>query len=146
MKRFHVHVGVADLDTAVRHYSALFGAEPTVLKPDYAKWMLDDPQVNFAISARGHAVGLHHLGIQAESPDELAEVEGRLAASGSGVLPEGRTTCCYAQSEKSWTTDPAGLLWEAFHTSGETTVYGNGLFASGDEAIEATPAACCAPR
>jgi catechol 2,3-dioxygenase-like lactoylglutathione lyase family enzyme len=126
MKRLHVHVGVNDLDQSIRFYSALFGTEPAVTKTDYAKWMLDDPRVNFAISARKHPhKGIQHLGVQAESTEELSEVYGRLKAAERPVLEEGRTTCCYAKSEKSWITDPDGVVWEAFHTDGEATTYGD---------------------
>jgi catechol 2,3-dioxygenase-like lactoylglutathione lyase family enzyme len=145
MKRLHVHVGVADLDRSVGFYSTLFGAPPTILKDDYAKWMLDDPRVNFAISQGRHATkGIEHVGIQAESADELAEVYGRLKAADRPVLEEGATTCCYARSEKSWIADPDGLLWEAFLTSGEATVYGDSpaLTALSDNASDTS---CCAP-
>jgi hypothetical protein len=145
MKRLHVHVGVNDLDHSIGFYSTLFGAEPTIVKSDYAKWMLDDPRVNFAISAGQHATkGIEHLGIQVESQDELAEVYGRLKAADRPVLEEGATTCCYAKSEKSWIADPQGVVWEAFLTSGEATVYGDSPALSGisDNAGEAS---CCAP-
>jgi catechol 2,3-dioxygenase-like lactoylglutathione lyase family enzyme len=126
MKRLHVHVGVADLDRSIHFYSTLFGADPTVLKPDYAKWMLEDPRVNFAISADNHArKGIEHLGIQAESVEELGQVYGQLRAADRPVLEEGRTTCCYAKSEKSWVADPDGIVWEAFYTDGEATSYGD---------------------
>jgi catechol 2,3-dioxygenase-like lactoylglutathione lyase family enzyme len=126
MKRLHVHVGVQDLDRSVRFYSTLFAIEPTVLKEDYAKWMLEEPRVNFAISAGNHArTGIEHLGIQVESTEELSEVYGRLKAADRPVLDEGATTCCYAKSEKSWIADPDGVVWETFFTSGEATVYGN---------------------
>jgi catechol 2,3-dioxygenase-like lactoylglutathione lyase family enzyme len=126
MKRLHVHIGVADLERSVRFYSALFGAAPTVAKSDYAKWMLDDPRVNFAVSAgREEKTGIRHLGVQAESAGELGEVYGRLRAAERPVLEEGRTTCCYAKSEKSWTADPDGVVWEAFFTDGEATTYGD---------------------
>lgn len=125
MKRLHVHVGVDDLGQSIRFYSTLFAAEPSVVKNHYAKWMLDDPRVNFAISEGNHAKkGIEHLGIQVESIEELAEVYGRLKAADGPVLEEGQTTCCYAKSEKSWITDPDGLVWEAFLTNGEATVYG----------------------
>lgn len=125
MKRLHVHVGVDDLANSIRFYSTLFGAEPTVVKEDYAKWMLEDPKVNFAISEGNHArKGIEHLGIQVESTEELSEVYGRLKAADRPVLEEGQTTCCYAKSEKSWITDPDGVVWEAFHTRGEATTYG----------------------
>ena len=127
MKRLHVHVGVADLDRSIAFYSTLFGAQPSVLKDDYAKWMLDDPRVNFAISAGQHAArGIQHLGVQAESTGELSEVYGRMKAADRPVFEEGATTCCYARSEKSWIADPDGVVWEAFYTNGEATVYGEG--------------------
>ena len=109
MKRMHVHVGVEDLDRSIGFYSALFAARPAVVKSDYAKWMLDDPRVNFAISTRGKQPGLDHLGIQVESKDELSDVYARLRQAGGTVLEQGQTTCCYAQSEKSWIDDPAGI-------------------------------------
>jgi catechol 2,3-dioxygenase-like lactoylglutathione lyase family enzyme len=125
MKRLHVHVGVTDLAESIAFYSALFGSPPTLVRDDYAKWMLDDPRVNFAIS-HGHAApGIEHLGIQAETPDELAEVTGRLNAAARPVLAEGETTCCYARSEKSWTSDPQGVVWEAFHTMEQARTYGS---------------------
>jgi catechol 2,3-dioxygenase-like lactoylglutathione lyase family enzyme len=145
MKRLHVHVGVDDLDRSIAFYSTLFGAPPTVAKSDYAKWMLDDPRVNFAISSGRHAAkGIEHLGIQAEDEAELGEVYGRLRIAGRPVLEEGATTCCYARSEKSWVSDPDGLVWEAFHTTGEATVYGESpaLSALSDNRAET---ACCAP-
>ena len=126
MKRLHVHVGVADLDQSIRFYSTLFAAEPAVVKSEYAKWMLDDPRVNFAISAGRHdAKGIEHLGIQSETIEELGEVYGRLKAADRPVLDEGRTTCCYAKSEKSWIADPDGVVWEAVFTDGEATTYGD---------------------
>ena len=126
MKRMHVHIGVDNLDQSVRFYSALFAAEPTVLKPDYAKWMLDDPRINLAISTNGGKHGLDHLGIQVESRDELTEVYGRLKSADGPVLDQGKVTCCYAESEKSWIHDPQGVAWETFLTTGEATVYGPG--------------------
>jgi catechol 2,3-dioxygenase-like lactoylglutathione lyase family enzyme len=126
MKRLHVHVAVEDLATSVRFYATLFAAEPAVLKDDYAKWMLDDPRVNFAISARGAAPGVEHLGIQVEDEAGLAEVYERLARADAPVLEEGATACCYARSEKSWITDPAGVPWEVFRTFGDSAVYGDG--------------------
>lgn len=126
MKRMHVHVAVDDLAASIRFYSALFAAEPSVIKSDYAKWMLDDPRVNFAISARGRAPGLDHLGIQVESKDELNDVYSRLHRAGGQVAEQGQTNCCYAVSEKSWIDDPAGIAWETFLTFGETTDYGDG--------------------
>jgi catechol 2,3-dioxygenase-like lactoylglutathione lyase family enzyme len=155
MKRLHVHVSVDDLAQSVRFYSTLFAAEPVVSKPDYAKWMLDDPRVNFAISARGGAAGLDHLGIQVETEGELQDVYGRLKKADRPVLEEGATTCCYAQSEKAWITDPQGLAWETFLTTGESTVYGDSSdlgavrTASGGHAPVApttSAAACCSPK
>ena len=125
MKRLHIHVSVERLDASVRFYSTLFASDPTVIKPDYAKWMLDDPHVNFAISTRSGTLGLDHLSMQVETPDELNEVYGRLGRADAPVLDEGMTTCCYARSEKSWITDPQGLSWETFLTTGESTVYGD---------------------
>ncbi len=144
MKRLHVHVGVDDLAQSMRFYSTLFAAEPSVIKRDYAKWMLEDPRVNFAISAGNHAAkGIEHLGIQVESAEELTEVYGRLKTADRPVLEEGATTCCYAMSEKSWIADPDGVVWEAFFTNGEATVYGDSpaLSELSDNASEVT---CCA--
>jgi catechol 2,3-dioxygenase-like lactoylglutathione lyase family enzyme len=137
MKRMHVHVSVRDLDASVRFYSTLFATTPSVLKQDYAKWMLDDPRVNFAISTRGAPVGIEHLGIQVADADELHEVYERLEKADAPVLEEGETVCCYAKSEKSWIEDPQGIRWETFLTTGESTVYGS-------EAPKAR-AACCVP-
>jgi catechol 2,3-dioxygenase-like lactoylglutathione lyase family enzyme len=141
MKRFHVHLAVEDLAASVRFYSALFSSEPAVLKPDYAKWMLEDPRVNFAISQRGAAPGVEHLGIQVENQAELEEVYGILKRAERPVLEEGETTCCYAQSEKSWISDPQGILWETFLTTGESTVYGQDTVRPGTT----VQSACCAP-
>jgi hypothetical protein len=145
MKRLHVHVGVADLGESVRFYSTLFGTEPSIIKADYAKWMLDDPSVNFAISAGRHdGRGIEHLGIQAEDESELAEVYGRLNSADRPVLEEGRTTCCYAESEKSWIADPDGVVWEAFFTDGESTIYGDSpALASLSPASPPSSPACC---
>jgi catechol-2,3-dioxygenase len=145
MKRFHVHVGVKDLDQSIGFYSTLFGAQPTVTKQDYAKWMLEDPRINFAISAGHHAAkGIEHLGIQVDTAEELGDVYTNLKQAGRPVLEEGATTCCYAKSEKSWISDPDGIIWEAFHTTGEATVYGDSpdLGAVSPNAAEAL---CCAP-
>jgi catechol 2,3-dioxygenase-like lactoylglutathione lyase family enzyme len=145
MTRLHVHVAVNDLDQSIRFYSAMFGAEPTVLKDDYAKWMVDDPRVNFAISSGAAPVGIRHLGVQADSLDELGEVYGRMKAADRPVLEEGRTTCCYAKSEKSWIADPDGVVWEAFFTNGEATVYGDSpdLGTLADSVGEEN---CCVPK
>ncbi len=142
MKRLHVHVSVEDIGQSVRFYSTLFAAEPAVVKPDYAKWMLDDPRVNFAISTRGGKVGLDHFGIQVEAPDELREVYTRLQDADRPVLEEGATTCCYARSEKAWIADPQGLPWEVFLTTGESTVYGDTIDLG---PIRVAAGACCAP-
>ena len=141
MKRLHVHLGVTDLAASVRFYSTLFAAAPVVQKPDYAKWMLDDPRVNFAVSTRAGGAGIDHLGIQAEDRDELRQVYDRLKSAEGAVLEEGATTCCYAQSEKSWIADPQGVAWETFHTVGESTVYG----ASAPLRALKQAAACCGP-
>ena len=146
MKRLHVHVGVDDLTQSIGFYSTLFAAEPTVVKDDYAKWMLDDPRVNFAISAGNHATkGIEHLGIQVETAGELADVYGRLKAADRPVLEEGQTTCCYAKSEKSWISDPDGLVWETFYTDGEATSYGEGP-ALGTLADSLHEDKCCLPK
>ena len=147
MKRLHVHVGVDNLDQSVAFYSALFGAEPSVTKSDYAKWMLEDPRVNFAISCKeGAAKGVEHLGIQVEDGAELADVYGRLKVAGGPVLEEGATTCCYAKSEKSWIADPDGVVWEAFLTQGESTVYGDSPDFDQLSGDNAAATACCAPK
>lgn len=147
MKRLHVHVAVSDLAESARFYSTMFAAEPTVLKEDYAKWMLDDPRVNFAISQKSGAdKGVEHLGLQVEDEAELAQVYGRLAAANAPVLEEGATTCCYAKSEKSWIADPDGVVWEAFLTNGSSTVYGDSPDFSGLASDNAAVNACCAPK
>jgi catechol 2,3-dioxygenase-like lactoylglutathione lyase family enzyme len=142
MKRMHVHLGVDDLETSIRFYSALFAAEPSVRHADYAKWQLDDPRVNFAISTRGKQAGLDHLGIQAESEAELEELGARLAQADVGVLPQKNASCCYAKSDKYWTLDPQGIAWESFHTLGAIPVYGADT--ASQPGTERT--ACCAPR
>jgi len=146
MKRLHVHVAVRDLSQSVGFYSALFAAQPTVLKPDYAKWMLDDPRVNFAISTRGREPGLDHLGIQVESQEELYEVYGRLRQAGGIIIEQGQTACCYAKSEKSWIDDPAGISWETFHTTGENITYGDGTGEREARVAHTKQSACCAPE
>jgi catechol 2,3-dioxygenase-like lactoylglutathione lyase family enzyme len=127
MKRLHVNLAVKHLDQSVCFYSTLFAAEPTVLKPDYAKWILEDPRVNFAISTRGAAHGLDHLGIQVDSREELAELAGRLESAGTTVHDKGEAHCCYARSDKAWVRDPEGLAWESFFTFGSETLYGEDL-------------------
>ena len=124
MKRLHVHVKVTDLKQAMDFYSSLFAMKPTVIKDDYAKWMVEDPRVNFAISINAEQPGLGHLGIQVEDQSELKEIYARLNQAGRPILEEGKTTCCYAEQEKSWISDPDNLPWEAFQTFGDSTVYG----------------------
>lgn len=142
MKRFHVHIAVENLDQSIKFYSTLFASEPTVLKPDYAKWMLEDPRVNFAISQRGTNPGIEHLGIQVDNETELNEVYARLSKAERPVIEEKATTCCYARSDKQWIADPQGISWETFLTHGEATVYGAGLAATPADSKEA---ACCEP-
>jgi catechol 2,3-dioxygenase-like lactoylglutathione lyase family enzyme len=158
MNRFHVHLNVADVASSIRFYSELFAAEPTVRKADYAKWMLDDPRVNFAISNTGRTPGIDHLGIQAENDRELAALGRRLEAAGGEVIPEAAAICCYAKSDKAWTEDPQGTRWETFHTVGEATTYHSTENACATDAGASTPqvtrmepqvekvAACCAPQ
>lgn len=141
MTRLHLHVRVPELPASIAFYRALFGAEPSVRKNDYAKWMLDDPAVNFAISTRGSGVGLDHVGIQVDSVEGLAELAGRLRAAGEEVVDQTAASCCYARSDKAWIRDPAGLAWETFHTFGEATTYGED---AGRRAGE-PDGACCAP-
>jgi catechol 2,3-dioxygenase-like lactoylglutathione lyase family enzyme len=123
MKRFHIHVGVKDLEASVRFYSTLFGAPPSKRKEDYAKWMLEDPRLNFAISTRTGATGVDHLGIQVDEPAELEALTERLKNADLGVSDEGETTCCYAKSEKAWVEDPSGIAWEAYRTMADAEVY-----------------------
>ncbi|MDE2070970.1 MAG: VOC family protein [Gammaproteobacteria bacterium] len=124
MNRLHVHVAVRDLAESVRYYTALFGAAPTLQKNDYAKWLLEDPRVNFAISARGRAPGVNHLGIQVEAPEQLAAITTRLSQAENATRQESDAQCCYARSDKTWSTDPSGIRWESFHSHGEITTYG----------------------
>lgn len=140
MKRFHVHVAVNDLDTSIRFYSTVFGTAPTVRKPDYAKWMLEDPRINFAISNRGAPPGLDHLGFQVDSDDELAVLRKQVAVAEIAALDQPNATCCYAHSDKYWITDPQGVAWETFHTLGEAEIYG----AQTKKAPDAS--ACCTPQ
>jgi len=138
MKRLHVHVAVHDLKQSIRFYSTLFAAQPAVEKDDYAKWMLDDPRVNFAISTRGRKPGLDHLGIQAENGAELEEIGSRLALADVAVLPQKEASCCYAKSDKYWTMDPQGIAWESFHSLDSIPVFGQDTRAQ-------AKSACCAP-
>jgi catechol 2,3-dioxygenase-like lactoylglutathione lyase family enzyme len=141
MKRFHVNISVTDLDASIGFYNSLFDTAPAVVKEDYAKWMLEDPRVNFAITTRGSNKGIDHLGIQVENESELSEVYSRLQSAGAPVIEEGETTCCYANSEKSWIFDPEGIAWETFLTNGESPVYGTDVIKSID-----ADGACCTPR
>jgi catechol 2,3-dioxygenase-like lactoylglutathione lyase family enzyme len=151
MKRLHVHVAVADLDRSIRFYTTLFGDGPSVQKPDYAKWMLEDPRVNFAISTRGKKPGLDHLGIQAESREELGEIAGRLKAAEIATQDQEASRCCYAQSSKTWSADPQGIAWESFYTFGESTQYGEGdrqgqvQMSPGKPVVEKGGACCAQP-
>lgn len=139
MKRFHVHLNVADLAGSIRFYSHLFATEPTVLKHDYAKWMLEDPRINFAISNTSRATGIDHLGLQVDTADELVALGSRLDGAGAAVIPEVATVCCYARSDKLWTADLQGTRWETFRTVGEATTYHDG------DAACASESAACAP-
>ena len=140
MKRMHVNLSVSDLEQSIGFYSALFSAKPNVLKDDYAKWMLEDPCVNFSITTRGKQDGIDHLGIQVESEDELGEVYDRLQAAGGPIIEEGSTTCCYANSDKNWIFDPEGVAWETFYTHGDSPVYGTDVIKN-----NAAEGACCTP-
>jgi hypothetical protein len=152
MKRFHVHVHVDDLDKSIGFYSKLFAAQPTRVEGDYAKWMLEDPRINFAISTRGSKPGIDHLGFQTDDAEELAVLKARAEAADMALLDEGQTTCCYARSEKHWVTDPQGIAWEHFHTLGNIPVFSEGQQSDAASACctpttTAAPesSACCAP-
>jgi catechol 2,3-dioxygenase-like lactoylglutathione lyase family enzyme len=140
MKRFHVHVHVEDLAKSIDFYSKLFAAQPARIESDYAKWMLDDPRVNFAISTRGSKAGVDHLGFQTDDSNELAELKARAEAADMALFDEGETTCCYSRSEKHWVTDPQGIAWEHFHTLASVPV-----FSETRPAAVAEASACCAP-
>ncbi len=141
MKRFHVHLNVDQLDSSIRFYTTLFGTPPSVLKPDYAKWMLDDPRINFAISQRGRTAGVDHLGLQVEDDAELAAIGARLQSADAVALAEKATNCCYARSDKFWAEDPQGVRWESFRTLGEATTYND----ASDTAATGKGGACCGP-
>jgi catechol 2,3-dioxygenase-like lactoylglutathione lyase family enzyme len=145
MKRLHVHVAVHDLQQSIRFYSALFAAEPAVKKDDYAKWMLEDPRVNFAISTRGGKAGLDHLGIQAENGAELEDIGSRLAQADVATTAQKGASCCYAKSDKYWTIDPQGIAWESFHTLDSVPMYGQDPRPRAAENRNAGKAACCDP-
>ena len=143
MKRLHVHVAVHDLQQSIRFYSALFAAEPALKKDDYAKWMLDDPRVNFAISTRSTKAGLYHLGIQAENGAELEDIGSRLAQADVATTTQKGASCCYAKSDKYWTIDPQGIAWESFHTLDSVPMYGQDTRLRAAEIKSAGKAACC---
>lgn len=149
MKRMHVHVSVKDLAAAIRFYRTLFGAEPVVTKPDYAKWMLEDPRVNFAISTHGQTEGVNHLGLQVDTDEELRGMRTQLVAADSHMVEESQQPCCYARSDKYWVTDPTGLAWETFRTLGSIPIYGEdttGLKQGESSAPkEGAATACCVP-
>jgi len=136
MKRFHVHMSVIDLSESIRFYSALFGAEPTVVKPDYAKWMLDDPRINFAISKRGQATGINHLGLQADDETELETIHANLQKADTTIASEKAAHCCYAVSDKYWVADPQGIAWESFRSLDSIPIYGS-------DRTKAAGASCC---
>lgn len=142
--RFHVHTHVEDLQASIAFYSRMFGAQPVRVEADYAKWHLENPRLNFAISARGGKAGVDHLGFQADTAEELAELKARAQAADTALLDEGATTCCYARSEKHWVTDPQGIAWEHYLTLGDIPVFSeSGKAAASPQAQEP---ACCAPR
>jgi catechol 2,3-dioxygenase-like lactoylglutathione lyase family enzyme len=145
MKRLHLHVAVEDLDKSIGFYSTLFGAPPVVTKDDYAKWMLEDPRVNFAISERGRTGGVDHVGIQVDSPEELSELATRLKAAGETTFDQEATTCCYAKSDKAWVTDPSGVRWETFFTFGDASFYGEDPALTAEAAPADTSSCCGAP-
>ena len=143
MKRFHVHVSVNDLARNIRFYSTLFGTNPAVVKPEYAKWMLEDPRVNFAISTRDPSLGVDHVGLQVDEPEKLASLEAQLKRADTELIPESNVTCCYAISDKYWVTDPQGAAWEVFHTIEDAPIYGEYRSIASFHAVEMP--ACCAP-
>lgn len=145
MKRLHISVGVTDLDRSITFYSRLFGAPPGKRRDDYARWMLEDPRVNFSITARGREPGVDHVGIQAESDGEFAELRAHLAAAEVAVLDQPDATCCYARSSKAWVEDPDGLAWETFLTRGDSTEYGDGSMRADAPSPTRAAAACCGP-
>ena len=149
MKRFHVHVAVPDLNDSIRFYSTMFGAEPSVVKLDYAKWMLDDPRVNFAISQRSATAGINHLGVQVESDEELEELHARLRSAEASIAEEKGVSCCYARSDKYWVTDPSGVAWESFRNLGDIPFHAADVQAeqkaggcAGSDSMQSKPACC----
>lgn len=145
MKRFHVHVAVKDLDESMRFYSAIFGSEPTVTKPDYAKWMLDDPRINFAISQRGQAPGVNHLGMQADTDEELEGIHTKLQEADSTIVAEKGVHCCYAKSDKYWITDPQGIAWEGFRSLSSVPIFGHDDQIAAGACGSNQAVGCCAP-
>jgi catechol 2,3-dioxygenase-like lactoylglutathione lyase family enzyme len=147
MKRFHLHVSVTNIDESIRFYSTLFAAEPTVRQADYAKWMLEDPRINFAISRRQQPIGVNHLGFQVDSNEELRSMHAQLEAADRRLIQEDAQPCCYARSDKYWVTDPTGIAWETFHTLGSIPVYGDDtpVFNHGEAISPVTPEAA-APK
>ncbi len=137
MKRFHIHVGVKNLNESIQFYSTVFGQKPSKVKEDYAKWMLEDPRINFAISTRANIIGVDHLGLQVDEELELSAILDRLKNADLGVYDEGTTTCCYAESSKAWVKDPSGIAWEAYHTMADAELF--------NENSESKANACCAP-
>lgn len=151
MKRFHIHVSVKDIAQSVRFYSTLFGVEPAVAEADYAKWMLEDPRINFAISNRGQPAGVNHLGFQVDSGEELRALRSQLLAADARMVQEDEQACCYARSDKYWVTDPTGIAWESFHTLGPIPVYGEdtAVFDHGTSIVPtgaASKSPCCVPK
>jgi catechol 2,3-dioxygenase-like lactoylglutathione lyase family enzyme len=157
MKRFHVHAHVTDLKAAIAFYSKLFATEPTRTEPDYAKWMLEDPRLNFAISTRGGKPGIDHLGIQTDSVSELEELQEQARSADLALFDEGETTCCYARSDKHWVTDPDGVAWEHFHTLANIPVFHeapevtrakkvSSVSTPAPGAVQEESASCCSPR
>lgn len=145
MNRFHVHLNVADLGSSIRFYTELFAAAPGVVKPDYAKWMLDDPKVNFAISKRGDKAGVNHLGIQVESDEELGNMREQLARADQPIVDQQEAACCYANSNKHWVQDPQGVAWETFHSLSNIPVFGDDTQNTLGR-IPVKAAACCVPK
>ena len=147
MKRFHVHVGVKDLESSIRFYSALFGADPVVTKSDYAKWMVEDPRINFAISQRGEQIGVNHLGLQVDSNEELEALRTQAGSAELAAVAEKGGTCCYARSDKYWYTDPQGVAWETYHTLNQVEFFGSDAGAAVAEAScgNGSQSSCCAP-
>lgn len=142
MKRFHVHVAVGNLDESIRFYSAMFGTQPSVTKPDYAKWMLEDPRINFAISTRSSARGINHLGFQADTDDELESIHANIRQADSSIVEEKGVSCCYARSDKYWVTDPTGIAWESFRSLGSVPLY-NGVDEMSETSCGTDATRCC---